>query len=244
MASRTASKKAKRGASRPAKGDTSTASRGLVLRVIRNDPECEWIGGFVQQFGERSFGVERFEQLNDQQRVGWIRFNNAMARIGRSVAQGEGDHRGVLRFLERVGEEEESTELAQVEAEVEAVAKTPGAAGGENSPEDGEKERAAALLEEEIEDRRHKRALRKATHAQKMRDWEARRKIQVAWDAVVIGVTVFCVLVSTILIVFGVVSDEPRLIGGSGITAGIAMIGLLKMVLWSKWNPPPPRQFR
>jgi hypothetical protein len=207
-----------------------------VLRVIKNDPDCEWLAGIVQQLGEKFFGVERFVDLTGQQRAGWIRFNYLMARIGRKVARRESDFPSLLRFLERVAEDEGSADLDQVEAEIEALAESPEAAPEEQGPD--------ALLREEIADRRHERELESAAHAQEMLDWEARRTVQLAWNAVVLGATVLCVFVSTALVVLGATGDEPRLIGVSTITAGIAMVGLLKAIGWGRWNPPPPRQFR
>lgn len=216
--------------SRRAKGSTSTASQGLVLHVIKKDPECEWLADFVQQMGERFFGVERYEQLNAQQRAGWIRLNDAMARVGRSVGQGEADFKSVLGFLERVGTEEGSADLAEVEAEVEAEVKALTAGRG------SENENAAssdALLEE----------VARAVHEQEIRDWVARRRVQLAWDVIVLGATVSCLLITT-LIILGVIGDEARLLGGTAVTAGIALVGLLRAILWGRWNPPPPGQFR
>lgn len=120
MASKRAGKQARRGA-RKKGGSTSTASQGLVLRVIKNDPECEWLTGIVQQLGEKFFDVESFADLDTQQRIGWIRFNKAIARIGKSVARKEGDFHSFLGFLERVAEDEENPDLVQIEAEIDEL---------------------------------------------------------------------------------------------------------------------------
>jgi hypothetical protein len=228
MATKRKERRATRGAVAPAEGKTSSASHGLVLRVIRKDQKCVWLADFVQQLGEKFFGVDRFSDLNSQQRVGWIRFNNAMARISRKVVQGEADFPSLLRFLERIGSEEGSAELAEIEAEVEALAtgRAPGKADANST----------ALLGEVIEGHRERRI-------QEMRDWKARRMVQLAWDIIVLGATVSC-LVLAVLIILGAVGSEARMIGGTAVTGGIALIGLLQVIVWGKWNPPPPGQFR
>jgi len=211
-----------------------------VLHVVKKDQKCDWLGDFVQQLGEKFFGVERYEQLNDQQRVGWIRFNNAVARLGRLMAQGEADFHSLLGFLERIGSDEGSAELAEVEAEVkaeiEALAKS-------QSSEIGSAISSDALLVEMLQERKEEQVRRNAVHDQEMRDWTLRRRVQLAWDCIVLAATASC-LVIAVLIILGVVGNEARMIGGTAVTGGIAVIGLLQVIIWGRWNPPPPGQFR
>jgi hypothetical protein len=224
------------GTARKAEGRTSSASHGLVLRVIQRDQKCAWLEDFVQQIGEKFFGVERFTDLTPKQRVGWIRFNNAMARIARKVALGEADFPSLLRFLERIGSEDGSAELAEIEAEITTLAKGPAA-------DDGRAISSDTLLAEVLQERKEEQLRRNAVHDQEMHDWELRRKVQLAWDCIVLAATVSC-LVLAVLIILGVLGNEARMIGGTAVTGGIAVIGLLQVIAWGRWNPAPPGQFR
>jgi hypothetical protein len=240
MATRRQSRKAGRGTTRQGKGSTSTASQGLVLTVIKGDPQCRWMGEFIQQAGEKFYGVEHKTDLTPAQRVGWIRFNSAMAAIGRSLARGKADFNSLLGLLERIGSDEGSADLAGVEAEVKAEV----AALMKDGSADGEAAAGSdALLDEVIRDRKEERVRLNAVHAEEMHDWRARRKVQMAWDCIVLGATISCLVLVT-LIILGVIGDEARMIGGTAVTAGIAVIGVLQVILWGRWNPPPPGQFR
>jgi hypothetical protein len=194
MASNRAPGKAKRGAGRKKRGSTSTTSQGLVLRVIKNDPECAWMAGFVQQLGEKFFGGERFGDLNDRQRRGWFRFNVSMARIGKSIARREGDYTSLLSFLERIGEDESDADFAQVQAEVEALGKKEDPAGARERRED-------ALLDAYLDDRE---------------TWRKSHRTKV-------GLTVFWVLFTALMIVVAAASEKAGFVGGSGISAGVAV---------------------
>lgn len=228
MATKRKTRTARKVATGQGQGKTSSATHGLVLRVIQRDQKCVWLEDFVQQLGEKFFGVDQFVDLTSKQRTGWIRFNNAMARVARRVALGEADFPSLLRFLERIGSDEGSKELAEIEAEIEALASGSALMHGETSP--------SAVLDEVLQSHRERRA-------QEMWDWKARRVVQLAWDGIVLAATVSC-FVLAVLIILGVVGNEARMIGGTAITGGIAVIGLLQVIVWGKWNPPPPGQFR
>jgi hypothetical protein len=240
VAAKRKSSKARKAALQRTKSRTSSGSQGLVLHVVKKDQKCDWLADFVQQFGEKSFGVDRDADLTDQQRVGWIRFNYAVARVGRLMAEGDADFHSLLGFLERIGSDEGSAELAEVEAEVK---KEIAALAKSRSSEDGSAVSSDAVLAEMLQERKEERMRLNAVHDQKIRDWELRRKVQLAWDCIVLGATASC-LVLAVMIILGVVGDEARMIGGTAVTGGIAIIGLLQVIIWGKWNPPPPAQFR
>jgi len=240
VAAKRKSSKARKAALQRARSRTSSASQGLVLHVVKKDQQCNWLAGFVQQYGEKHFGVDKDEDLTDQQRVGWIRFNHAVARVGRLMAKGDADFHSLLGLLERIGTDEGGAELSEVEAEVE---KEIAALAKSRSSEAGSAVGADVVIAEILQERKEEQMRLNAVHDQKMRDWELRRKVQLAWDCIVLGATASC-LVLAVMIILGVVGNEARMIGGTAVTGGIAIIGLLQVILWGKWNPPPPGQFR
>ena len=199
MPSGSASRKARRSKGQR-QGGTSTASSGLVLRVIKNDPEVAWLGEFMQKLGEKAFGVERFEKLKPKHQRGWIKFSNKMARLGKSMARKEGDFFGFLRFIERIADGDDAADLTAIEAEFEAFETEPRIQTG-----DGDS-RAA-------EERRRDEQLR------------ANLAILKAWrisHLTMTGLTVVCVVVALVLIAVSVITREVEYLGGSGIVAGVA----------------------
>jgi hypothetical protein len=220
MANKSAARKARREAARKRKGrgGTSTASRGLVLSVISEDPELQWLAGFVQQFGEKLFAVKGTGDLDRKQRIGWIRISHAIAKTGKSLADDAGDQQGFLRILDGIGENEGEVDLAVIQAELRAL---------DEGLESGNE--AAERREEDV-------------HRADLDDRKAWRDNQ----RTLVRVVVFSVLFTAALITFCVVTGKGMPV--SAAIAGGMTIGLFRTTVSGGMNPfsapwwaaPPP----
>lgn len=106
--------------------------------------------------------------------------------------------------------------------------------------EEKAQERKGERHHEEILDRKAARLRKDERHRQDMKERETKRKVQWTRDVVLIGITVFCVLLSAFLIIFGVTHDKPIFVGGSGVSATIAIGGFARMVFGWGSDPSSP----
>jgi hypothetical protein len=209
MANESAARQARRESARKRKrrGSTSTASRGLVLGFIREDAELEWLTTFVQGLGEKLFAVEHTKDLSGKERVGWIKISKAIAREGKRLAEDAGDYQSFLRILDRVGEDEGEVDLAEIQAELEAL--DDGLGSGGNAAERREEE----LHQADLDDRKAWR--------------ESQRKL--------VRLVVFSVLFTAALITFCAVTGKGMPV--SAAIAGGMTVGLFRTAASGGMNP-------
>ncbi len=197
-------------------------SEGLVLRSIRNHPESsEQVIAFLQQFGEVRFGVSHFEELDADQKHSWIKFSTAVAA----------DFSQLTALVRVVIEEERDADLRLLEAETIDIVERRKAderreAKGQKrreAREDEERRQATKRFELEVADEEQRLAERAERHAQDLSDRVTGRRI-----------TVFSILLSAFLIIFGVVSGELIFVGSSWVSAVIAITGFAKFFL--RWG--------
>jgi hypothetical protein len=213
------------------KGKTGTSSCGLIVRSIKNDPQKnQQVGGIMQQIGEMAFGVKNIEELDAEQRHSWIKFSDAVGRA-------QGDYASLVRVLKHVAQEEHEADIRRVEAEIRDLDKRRKSdeklrardQERKEAREDAEAEREETLFRCELDERRQASEEKAQVHAQGLKERETTRKVKRARDGILLGATVFCILFSAFLITIGVAQDKPWFIGGSSVSAGIAIAGFVKM---------------
>lgn len=212
------------------------ASSGLVLRSIKDGPEGGQLISLIQQIGELRFGVKRIEELNAEQKHNWIKLSNAIAR-----AQGDYSRLTALiaEVIEELGVAEISlsrAKVADLERRREVFEKQAAEERNrEEAREHAEEERKDALFKVVLADQELGLRERESSHAQYISD----RKVRRAWDMTLIGISVFSVLLSAFLIVFAVVHEKLIFLGGSGVTAVIAVAGIVRIVWGWRESAPP-----
>jgi Fe2+ transport system protein B len=216
---------------KPKTGSTKSGN-GLVVRAIKNDQQVsEQVEYLLQEFGEFYFGAERIEELDGEDRRGWIKFSTTVGKAHHNLSK-------LAEVMEKAVESEVAADLELIQAEIEALERR----------QDGDSERAQrnqerrevrenaaearkeAVFLEDIADRKQERELEFASHNQEMAERETRRRIYRVRESVLLGITVFCVLLAAFLIVFGVTHDKLIFIGGSGVSAIIAIGGIAKLI--------------
>jgi hypothetical protein len=215
-----------------------------VPRSIKGGTESsERVASLIQQLGEfRYEGVQRFEELDPREQRRWLTFTT-------SLAKAEGSFSNFMEVLERAVEQEVGADLRMLEAEIEDIAarrKSSEKAATRNEKraqarDEEEKERERALFEVEIADLDQALEERKACHEQDLVERETQRKVQRTRDVVLMGITVFCVLLSAGLIIVGVAEDKPLVVGGSTVSAAVAITGFVKMFFFG-WGAASPSQ--
>lgn len=198
------------------------------MRSIRNHPESsEQVIAFLQQFGEMRFGVSQLGELDADQKHSWIKFSTTLAA----------DFSQLAALVGGVIEEERDADLRLLEAETIDIVERRKAderrAAKEQKRreawEDEERGQEAKRFELEVEDQQQRLAERAERHAQDLRDRVTGRRI-----------TVFSILLSAFLIVFGVVSGELIFVGSSWVSAIIAITGFAKFFLrWGSRDSSP-----
>lgn len=93
--------------------------------------------------------------------------------------------------------------------------------------------------EEERVDRQQAREERRECHHQDLVERETRRKIYRSREIVLMSGTAACILFSFALIAYGLLVEKPLFVGGSSISAGIAITGFIKMFLGWRNDIPP-----
>jgi hypothetical protein len=227
----------------PARRGTGTTqtSDDLVLRSIKSNKESnEKIGPFLQQLGELYFGVQQIEDLDPQELHSWIKFSTSVAKAQNNLSE-------LAEVLKKAVEQELDADLRLLQAEVEDIERRRKADAKfaaknqkrKEAQEDTDEKRREALFQEAQTERAQERDERSECHHQGIKERETRRKIYRVRESVLIGITVFCVLLAAFLIIFGVTHDKLIFIGGSGVSAIIAIGGFAKLVFgWGDPSPP------
>lgn len=224
-----------------ARGKTGTTKPedGLIVRAIKNDEKVDGdVEYLLQQFGEFYFGVERIEELGAEDRHGWIKFSTTVGKAHHNLSK-------LAEVIEGAIQSELDADLGLIQAEIEVLEKRQDEDAvraqrnqdRKEAREDVAEERKDAAFAQYLADREQKRAVDLACHQQDLTERETRRKVYRAREGVLIGITIFCVLLSAFLIIFGVAHDKLIFIGGSGVSATIAIGGFAKLV-FGRGDPP------
>lgn len=217
-------------------------SRGLVPRSLLRSDSPPWLLTLVQQVGEARFGVEKIEELKLEDRRSWFTFTRTMAKAG-------GDFSKLVQAIEQLTAEETRANIKLMseqaldlierrKAETRLANKLQ---KREEAREDREQKQDETVFDEEQADRGQAREERSECHRQSLVERETRRKIYRSREIVLMSGTAACILFSFALIAFGLLVEKPLVVGGSSISASIAIVGFIKMFLGWRNDPPPPQ---
>jgi len=216
------------------------SGRGLVPRSMLGSAHPPWFISLVQQLGEARFGVENIEELKLEDRRSWLTFTRTVAKAG-------GDFSKLAQYLEQLAAEEVKANIhsaleqaKSIDARQKAEARLAARIQKRNEAiEKKAQEREDKLFEEKQADRNQTRKERRERHKQSLVERETKRKIYQAREIVLMSGTAAFLLFSFGLIAYGLIAEKPLFVGGSTISAAIAITGFIKMFLSWKNDTPP-----
>jgi hypothetical protein len=198
-----------------------------------------WFISLVQQIGEARFGVENIEELKLEDRRSWLTFTRTMAKAGSDFSK-------LAQWLEQLAAEEVKANIhfaaeqaKSIDARQKADARLAARIQKRNeATKEKAQEREDKLFEEKQADRNQERKERRERHKQSLAERETKRKIYQAREIVLMSGTAACLVFSFGLIAYGLIAEKLLFVGGSSISAGIALIGFIKMFLSWKNDTP------